>query len=70
MTDTNIFFIVHGYSFSECIDCVVDWGEWGEVCSDGARSRSQVVVQETVGAGAACPDLQEESEGKRKLNLN
>ena len=48
--------------FSACIDCVVDWEEWG-ACADDARSRSQVVVQETVGAGAECPDLQEETEG-------
>ena len=49
-----------------CIDCVVDWGEWG-ACADGVRSRSQVVVQETVGAGATCPDLDLEDEGKVKI---
>ena len=52
--------------FSACIDCVVDWGVW-EPCADGKRSRSQIVTQDVVGAGNACPELQVESEGLRSF---
>ena len=40
----------------ECIDCVVDWGEWGE-CADGERSRYEEILVEAVGVGTACPEL-------------
>ena len=52
---------------SACIDCVLVWGDW-QPCSGGERSRSQVIVAESEGAGFPCPEeLGFEFEGNRTL---
>jgi len=48
-------------NFTDCIDCEVAWGEWGE-CSNDQRSRSEIISTKPVGAGAQCPPLRTESE--------
>jgi len=39
----------------------VEWSEWSE-CANDVRSRQQVVVQDTVGAGQECPSLKTQEE--------
>ena len=63
MSQADFFFKIKIVFISDCIDCVVDWDSWGE-CSEGKRSRSQIVVTDVVGAGKACPELGNESEGE------
>ena len=47
--------------------CEVDWEPWS-ACSNGERSRSQIVLVEAEGSGGnACPDLETETEGKEIL---
>ena len=53
---------------TECVDCVLDWGAW-EACAAGVRSRTEVVLVQAVGAGAACAELATESEGNELLNF-
>ena len=58
----NFLIINQFFLLTACIDCVVEWDSWA-ACANGKRSRSQIVTQDVVGAGNACPELQVESEG-------
>lgn len=44
---------------------MVGWGAWGE-CEQGERIRQEEIVEDSIGAGLACPELlQLEVEGNR-----
>lgn len=53
---------------TECIDCVAEWSEWGE-CTNNERIRNQYVLQDAVGAGKQCDELQRQAEGKPNIYI-
>ena len=52
--------------FTECRDCELSWGEWGE-CYNKFRSRAEFISSPVVGAGS-CPSPGIETEGKNHKN--
>lgn len=53
-----------------CVDCEITWDEWSE-CTDGQRTRLEIIATFPQGAGEECPSLDSESEGgQSKLIVN
>ena len=71
----DCFYVLWFLSFScvkmfvvdlECIDCQVEWNDWGQ-CENGERRRSQYIAVDPVGAGKPCPLLDSQLTGKKSI---
>ena len=57
------------YFHTECGDCKTEFGDWSE-CSNGQRTKQEIVVEEAFNGGRECPTLETHSEGEILNKIN